>query len=155
MNKYKICIYAICKNEEKYVDKWYNSIKDADKIFVLDTGSSDNTIEKLKSKEKVIVNKEIINPWRFDIARNKSLDMVDLDTDICICLDLDEVLLPCWREELEKLWQKNTTRASYTYNWSLDENNNPLVTFYIDKIHRRTGYKWTHPVHEVLTPSVE
>lgn len=155
MNKYKICIYAICKNEEKYVDKWYNSIKDADKIFVLDTGSSDNTIEKLKAKEKVIVNKEIINPWRFDIARNKSLDMVDLDTDICICLDLDEVLLPGWREELEKLWQKNTTRASYTYNWSLDENNNPLVTFYIDKIHRRTGYKWTHPVHEVLTPSVE
>ena len=55
MNKYKICIYAICKNEEKYVDKWYNSIKDADKIFVLDTGSSDNTIEKLKAKEKVTV----------------------------------------------------------------------------------------------------
>lgn len=155
MNKYKICIYAICKNEEKYVDKWYDSIKDADKIFVLDTGSSDNTIEKLKSKEKVVVNKEIINPWRFDIARNKSLDMVDLDTDICICLDLDEVLLPGWREELEKSWQENTTRASYTYNWSLDENNNPLVTFYIDKIHRRTGYKWTHPVHEVLTPSKE
>ena len=49
--EYKVCVYAICKNEEKYVDKWYNSIKDADKIFVLDTGSSDNTIEKLKSKE--------------------------------------------------------------------------------------------------------
>ena len=46
MNKYKVIVYAICKNEEKYVDKWYDSVKEADKIFVLDTGSTDNTIRK-------------------------------------------------------------------------------------------------------------
>ena len=54
MNKYKICIYAICKNEEKYIDTWYNSVKEADKIFILDTGSTDNTFNLLKDKEKVI-----------------------------------------------------------------------------------------------------
>ena len=48
MNKYKVIVYAICKNEEKYVDKWYDSVKEADKIFVLDTGSTDNTIRRLK-----------------------------------------------------------------------------------------------------------
>lgn len=52
MNKYKICIYAICKNEEKYIDTWYNSVKEADKIFILDTGSTDNTFNLLKDKEK-------------------------------------------------------------------------------------------------------
>lgn len=52
MNKYKVIVYAICKNEEKYVDKWYDSIKEADKIFVLDTGSTDNTIRKLKRKRQ-------------------------------------------------------------------------------------------------------
>ena len=53
MNKYKICVYAICKNEEKFVDRWYSAIKDeADEIIVLDTGSIDNTIKKLKEKEK-------------------------------------------------------------------------------------------------------
>ena len=43
---YKVCVYAICKNEEKFVDRWYNSMKEADQIFVLDTGSTDNTVNK-------------------------------------------------------------------------------------------------------------
>ena len=154
MKKYKICVYAICKNEEKYVDTWYNSVKEADKIFVLDTGSSDNTYNLLKDKDKVIIKKEVISPWRFDTARNKSLDMVDKDTDICVCIDLDEVLLPGWRKLLEEAWKEDTTRALYTYNWRL-ENEIPLVSFYLDKIHSRHGYKWTHPVHEVLTPMVK
>ena len=29
--KYKVCVYAICKNEEKFVDRWYESIKEAHK----------------------------------------------------------------------------------------------------------------------------
>lgn len=154
MKKYKICVYAICKNEEKYVDTWYNSVKEADKIFVLDTGSSDNTYNLLKDKDKVIIKREVISPWRFDTARNRSLDMVDKDTDICVCIDLDEVLLPGWRKLLEESWNEDTTRALYTYNWRL-EKGVPLVSFYLDKIHSRHGYKWTHPVHEVLTPMVK
>ena len=39
----KICVYAICKNEEKFVDKWLESMSEADYIVVLDTGSTDNT----------------------------------------------------------------------------------------------------------------
>lgn len=35
MKKYKICVYAICKNEEKYIDRWYSSMKEADGIYVL------------------------------------------------------------------------------------------------------------------------
>lgn len=124
LNKYKVIVYAISKNEEKFVDRWYNSMKEADEIYVLDTGSDDNTITKLK-EYGVKVKKEIIKPWRFDVARNKSLEMVPNDTDICICTDLDEVLLPGWRDELEKAWQKSATRARYNYNWSLDSNNNP------------------------------
>ena len=33
MKKYKVCIYAICKNESKFIKRWYESIKDADYIF--------------------------------------------------------------------------------------------------------------------------
>ena len=54
MNKYKICVYAICKNEEKFVDRWYESIKDADKIIVLDTGSTDSTVKKLKNHKSYL-----------------------------------------------------------------------------------------------------
>lgn len=149
MKKYKITVYAICKNEEKFIDRWMESIKDADEIVVLDTGSTDNTVEKLKEKgAKVFVKK--INPWRFDVARNESLNLVSRDTDICVCLDLDEIIEEGWRKKLENIWQDDTTRLRYNYNWKLDENNKPLVNFYIEKIHSRFDYEWTHPVHEVL-----
>jgi len=150
MNKYKVVVYAISKNEEKFVDRWVDSMSEADAIYVLDTGSTDNTVEKLKKRNVFVETKEII-PWRFDEARNLSLEMVPEDCDICVCTDLDEVFVPGWRKELENLWKPNTDRIQYNYNWSLDKNNNPLVNFYIEKIHTRKNYKWTHPVHEVLT----
>lgn len=149
MKKYKICVYAISKNEEKFVKRWAESVKDADEIIVLDTGSTDNTVNLLKELNVKVIEKEII-PWRFDVARNEALKLVSQDIDICISLDLDEVLEQNWREKLEKIWKSDTTRLRYNYNWKLDENNKPLVNFYIEKIHSRNDYKWTHPVHEVL-----
>ena len=149
MSKYKVSVYAICKNEEKFVDRWYESMKEADEIYVLDTGSTDLSVEKLKSNG---VNVTIckITPWRFDVARNKSLELVSLDTDICVCTDIDEVFEPGWREKLEKYWEQDTTRGYYNYNWSFDNKGEPAVNFYLDKFHSRLGYKWTHPVHEIL-----
>ena len=44
----KIAIYAICKNEEKFVDKWVESMLEADYICVMDTGSTDNTFVLLQ-----------------------------------------------------------------------------------------------------------
>lgn len=147
--KYKICVYAIAKNEEKFVDRWFNSVKEADYIYVLDTGSTDNTVDKLKELG-VVVDQKIIDPWRFDVARNEALKMVKDDVDICVSIDLDEVLLPGWKDELGKIWDENVTRLHYTYNWSLDDNNRPIISFYSDKIHKRNCYEWIHPVHEVL-----
>ena len=50
MKKYKVYVYAICKNEEKHVDRWVDSMEEADHIYVLDTGSTDQTVSKLKKR---------------------------------------------------------------------------------------------------------
>ena len=150
MAKRKVCVYAISKNEEKFVDRFVDSACEADAIYVLDTGSTDETVKRLK-KRGVHVKRKIIKPFRFDTARNQSLELVPIDTDICVCLDLDEVLEKGWRAKLEEVWTEQTTRLAYNYNWSFDEENHPKVNFYIEKIHVRKGYHWTHPVHEVLT----
>ena len=149
MKKYKVCVYAISKNESKFAARWVESMKEADGIYVLDTGSTDNTVEILKSLG-VNIKEKIIAPWRFDTARNESLKLVPKDCDICVCTDLDEVFIKGWRKELENLWNNNITRVAYDYNWKLDENNKPLVNFYIEKIHSRNDYIWKNPVHEVL-----
>lgn len=145
----KICVYAICKNEEKFIERWYESVKEADGIYVLDTGSTDNSVNLLKSLG-VVVRQEIISPWRFDIARNKSLEMIPDDFDICICLDLDEVLNNGWSKTIKSLWKDGLTRLRYVYNWSLDKNNQPIISFYGEKIHKRKGFTWVNPVHEIL-----
>lgn len=150
MKKYKVCVYAICKNEEQFIERWFDSMKEADSIYVLDTGSIDNSVDKLKSLGVNVYTKKI-EPWRFDIARNESLKLLPNDVDICVCTDLDEVFINGWREQLEKNWDNKTTRLAYTYNWFIDKNNNPKISFYQEKIHSRHNYKWTHPVHEVLT----
>ena len=145
----KVCVYAICKNEEKFIKRWYQSIKDADYICVLDTGSSDNSVSLLK-KLGIHVKEEIINPFRFDMARNKALSMIPDDIDVCISLDLDEVIKPNWKEELNRIYKPEINRVRYLYNWSLDEFDKPIVSFYCDKIHSRNNYKWINPVHEIL-----
>lgn len=150
MKKLKIVVYAITKNEEKFVDRWVDSMSEADAIYVLDTGSTDKTVKLLK-KHGVNVAVKKFKTWRFDDARNESLKLVPEDADLCVCTDLDEVFEIGWRKKLEDNYD-NATRVRYNYNWSLDDNNKPLVNFYLDKIHIRKGYKWTHPVHEVLTP---
>lgn len=148
--KYKIAVYAICKNESKFVDRWYESVKDADEIVVVDTGSVDDTVQKLQEKN-VKVYKKKVEPFRFDVARNISLDLVSKDVDICVCMDLDEVIIDGWYDKLQGLWQKDLNRLRYIYNWHFDENNNPDVTFYSEKIHSRQGFKWINPVHEILS----
>ncbi len=146
----KICVYAITKNESKFVKRWVESMNEADEIYVLDTGSTDDTVEQLNKLGVHVIKKEII-PWRFDVARNESLNLVPEDTDICVCTDLDEVFEKGWRKELENNWTPTTTRARYNYNWSFDSNGKPAVNYYIEKMHSRHHYKWTHPVHEVLS----
>ena len=146
----KVVVYAITKNEETFVKRWYESMKEADEIYVLDTGSEDNTV-KLLEELGVNVSVKIIEPWRFDVARNMSLDLVPTDADICVCTDLDEVFKPGWRREIEKVWKKGNNRLRYVYNWSLDKKDNPIISFYGEKIHSRSNYKWIHPVHEILS----
>ena len=150
MYKYTVYVYAICKNERKFAERWYESVKEADGIVVLDSGSDDGTAEFFETCEKVHLYREDIIPWRFDVARNRSLDYVPQDADICVCIDLDEVLHPGWRETIEAAWNKDTGRLKYRYTWSFNEDGTENTVFWIDKIHARHGYRWVHPVHEVL-----
>ncbi len=151
MNNFRICVYAIAKNEEKFAVRWAQSMSEADEIVVLDTGSSDKTAELLSSFPKVRLFSESIVPWRFDTARNLSLEKVSDDIDYCVCTDLDEVFAPGWRVALEKALVSKPHKVSYRYVWAVGADGSEHTVFNIEKIHRRKGFRWTHPVHEVLT----
>lgn len=147
----KICVYAICKNEKKFVDQWLDNVSEADYIVVLDTGSTDGTFEKLKEDPRITtVKRKIIKPWRFDVARNESMKLVPEDANILISTDFDELLSKDWADILRANWKEDTTRAFYSYAWSHNEIGERTDIFIYDKIHSK-DYKWIYPVHEVLS----
>lgn len=148
----KVAVYAICKNEEKNVQLWYDSMKEADDIYVLDTGSTDDTVKLFKKLDKVHVHIKKYKEFRFDVARNDSLKYVPNDVDICVCTDIDERFHPGWRDKIEKAWvsEPDVTRLRYTYNWSITPEGRPGTTFWLGKIHSRENYHWERPIHEYL-----
>lgn len=149
----KIAVYTIALNEEQFVERWYESAKEADYLLIADTGSTDSTIENARELGINVISISV-KPWRFDDARNASLAALPADIDICVQLDMDEILLPGWRQEVEDATTEGATRIryNYTWNWKNDEETIPNITFGGDKIHARHGYRWKHPVHEVITP---
>ena len=146
----KVAVYSISKNEEQFINRWIDSAKDADMILLADTGSTDNTIQLAKDAGISVVEFEV-SPWRFDVARNKSLDAIPEDYDYCIALDCDEILLPGWREGLERAYNEGVTRPRYKYVWSWNDDGTEGLTYGGDKIHARKDYVWKHPVHEVMS----
>lgn len=142
----RICVYAIALNEEKHVERFCESAKEADLILIADTGSTDKTVE-LAHECKATVHNIWISPWRFDLARNAALAIIPADIDVCVSLDLDEILQPGWRQEIERVWEVGkTTRLRYMFNWG------GPVAFKYEKIHARYGYRWHHSAHEYPMP---
>lgn len=145
----KFAIYTIALNEIQFVDKWYEAAKDADYLLIADTGSTDGTPERARELGINVVDVRV-SPWRFDDARNAALAALPADIDMCISLDMDELITPNWRELLEGAWERGVTRPRYKHIWSWNEDGTPGLEFSYDHIHARKGYRWRHPVHECL-----
>ncbi len=145
----KIAVYTIALNEEKHVKRWFESAKDADLLVIADTGSTDKTRIIAKSLDISVTEIEV-NPWRFDAARNASLALIPEDFDVCIQLDMDEVLPAGWRKKVEEAFQEGNTWPIYKHVTSRYPDGNPRNYQHYFKIHPRKGFYWKYPIHEVL-----
>ena len=153
LDNVKICVYAICKNEEKFVERWLKSVDEADYIAVLDTGSTDNTKKifeeySLNNPGKLIFKSfDYGDNFRFDNARNDSLKLVPFDTDICVVLDLDQVPVKGWSKIVKNHYIDNELVTGYIidHNEDGDENNR----WRSKNVHPNSPYYiWTKPIHE-------
>lgn len=142
----KIAVCAIAKNEAEFVPRFCESAKEADLILIADTGSTDG-LPEVARECGAEVHHICITPWRFDHARNAALALLPRDIDIVISLDIDEVLQPGWRQEIERVWVPGeTTRLRYLFDWGSG------IAFYYEKIFARHGYFFHHPCHEYPVP---
>jgi hypothetical protein len=146
----KIAVYTIALNESAHVERWANSAVDADYRIVADTGSTDDTAERL-TKAGVTVHHVAVRPWRFDVARNAAMALIPSDVDVCCTMDMDMYLEPGWRPKLEAAWTPDTT-ALYCHmalRSSIDDPT-PRKTYPSKSFHARWGYRFKRAVHEAL-----
>jgi len=145
----KIYVYAICRNEEKAASQWAKSMSEADGIFVLDTGSSDKTVEILE-KKGVSVKTMRLSPFRYDTAKNKALAMVPRDADLCVCTNLDETFSTGWRQALEDAYDPGIKQMRCRYIRKSEQHPQLECVSWMERIHARRHFRWKKAINEVL-----
>ena len=147
----RICVYTIAKNEALHVQRWCDATAAADYRFVLDTGSTDDTVALLQGNG-VHVETQLFDLFRFDVARQAALDRLPADIDVCVSLDLDEVLVPDWRLIIEDHWSAATNRLLYGFAHAFDQFGRPTSVYKHTKVHGRHTHHWRHAAYELLVP---
>lgn len=146
-----LSLCMIVKNEHDTLSRCLDCIKDiADEIIIVDTGSTDDTKEiALKYTDKVY---DFI--WCYDFAKARNFSFSKATKDYIIWLDADDIILDEDREKLKILKSILTPDIDMVllkYNLNLDENGIPALSFYRERILKRSkNFKWISPIHEVI-----
>jgi len=149
MSTLRIGIYALAKNEGRHAAEWAAATDGAAVRVVTDTGSTDETVSVLEAAG-VVVARSYVVPWRWDVAWTQALNNLPPDIDVAFRVDLDERPQAGWREAIEAAWDGKTNNLTYDYWWSMRPDGSPLMRFDCDRVHARSGFRWTMATHEGL-----
>jgi len=104
-NQPKLSLCMIVKNEEKLLPGCLESAKDfVDEIIVVDTGSTDRTIEIARRYNAKIY----IHPWQNDFSKHRNQSISYASGEWILYLDADEELVPPSGEIIRKAIKDNT-----------------------------------------------
>lgn len=152
MGREKLSVTVITLNEEREIGDCLESVAWADEIVVVDSGSSDRTIEiARKFTEKVVYH-----AWAgYAAQKNRAIDLATHPW--VLSLDADERVSPELREEIERLLESSPRAVGYRIprknfflgrwiqhgGWSPD---------YVLRLFRRDAGRFTErKVHESVT----
>jgi glycosyltransferase involved in cell wall biosynthesis len=85
-----ISAFVICKDEERYIEKCIQSVSMCVEIVVVDSGSTDNTIEIVRKLERQGLPIRLISePWR-GYGAQKQFALDNCTQEWCLSIDSDE-----------------------------------------------------------------
>ena len=143
-----ITLSMIVKNEEQHLANCLESVSDVvDEIVLVDTGSSDSTLEIAKKYSAKIFHFEWIND--FAAARNFALE--HSTGDWILYLDADERLSKKSVQELKRLTRSKKREAYNCIINNLDEiNSRPSVMTYVRLFPNDKRVRFEGKVHEQI-----
>jgi len=148
-----ISLSMIVKNEERYLRECLESVKGVvDEIILVDTGSTDGTLQIAREYGPKIFYFEWIND--FSAARNYSLKQCT--GNWILYLDADERLSTKSRNQLISLTAKKDKIAYYCQVCSTDEvNNRPSIMSYVRLFPNVKALSFEGAVHEQIEYSLK
>ena len=104
--KPRLSVCMIVKNEERFLGQCLASVKDiADELIVIDTGSTDRTVEIAREHGAQVGHFE----WCNDFAAARNASIATATGDWILFLDADEELSPAEKQTLPTLLASNNT----------------------------------------------
>ncbi|AFH50274.1 Glycosyltransferase [Ignavibacterium album JCM 16511] len=148
-----ISLSMIVKNEGKHLADCLNSVKDVvDEIVIVDTGSTDNTLEIAKSFDAKIFHFE----WNDDFSAARNFSLSKCTGNWILYLDADERLDLNSAKKIKPLTEQNDNVGYYctitSYNSEIQRSNSIR---YIRFFRNHPDAKFSGRVHEQITPSLE
>jgi glycosyltransferase involved in cell wall biosynthesis len=145
----KLSAVVMTYNEERKIERCLRSITWADEIVVIDSYSTDRTIEICRRFTDNIYQ----HPWPRDYAQQRNIGNRHTTHDWVLSLDADEVMTENLRKEIFDLLSGNPDADSYGIprleyfagKWITAGGWVPQYKFYLNR--KSTG-EWVSPIHE-------
>lgn len=148
-----ISLSMIVKNEGKHLYDCLNSVNDVvDEIVIVDTGSTDNTLEIAKSFNAKIFYFD----WNDDFSAARNFSLSNCTGKWILYLDADERLDKKSAVKIKSLTETNDNVGYYCTIVSYDseiQRSNSIK--YVRFFRNNSEAKFTGKVHEQITPSLE
>lgn len=184
-NKPLFSFALIMKNEEKTLPRLVASLKEfqerGGKIFALDTGSTDKTVEVARSlgcevtevgdkyltvltKEQAdAINAEFVveddvpivkeGDKNFDFSSARNFIAGIADTDFVSSPDCDEIYTKFDIDKINEAIEKGADQFEYNFVFAHDKDGKPTIQFFHSKFYDKRKMKWVGVIHEVLKGS--
>jgi glycosyltransferase involved in cell wall biosynthesis len=141
----------IVKNEENNLKNCLDSVHDlVDEINIVDTGSTDRTVEIAKQ----YTDRVFFFHWIDDFSAARNFSFSQATKEYIMWLDADDIIDRENIKRLKKLkaeFKNNADCITLSYAISLDDTGKAELTALRERIVKNNlGFKWNRPVHEQL-----
>lgn len=142
----RICVAAICRDEEKNMAEWLQHVAAADAISIVDTGSVDATTQIISEfAHPALYHSTDISDER-NLGASRDLAAAPFhEDDLIVWLDIDERFDdPDWVEKLRQMPEIEQADGVWILMRNGDSQYDQM------KAYKRRAYTWRYRAHEVL-----
>jgi glycosyltransferase involved in cell wall biosynthesis len=148
MRKQKLTLCMIVKNEEKFLRGCLESVKDiVDEIVIVDTGSTDKTVEIAKEYTSLVVNE----PWRDDFSHHRNTALKYATGDWVLQIDADELFHPMDGKTIqgirEDIDNAPESTGAFAFNMKDVQGGKVTSTFHVIRLFRTNRVRYEGIVH--------